>query len=229
MFRDIFNKVVKSWPLASETSVPLKRAIAPVANSPRGGRSHVVALLKPQRAAMFGLDARIALAIVSSISLVTGYVLYDSYRTSRVKAQIVEFQQIADAYKNLVLDTRQDVGRFSDLYGDSSGLHRWDGPYIDVNTVSSRDYGSYRIYSLYNRADSLPGATGCANDYGQPQSLITPPADDCAMWLYIDPIPLDTATKMDMLVDGTYDPSNGNLKYNEASGILAYYISARIR
>ncbi len=48
---------------------------------------------------MFGLDARIALAIFRALSVISGAALYSAIQQSKVIAMVNQFEEIAKAYE----------------------------------------------------------------------------------------------------------------------------------
>tara|TARA_Y100001960_G_C14781327_1_gene886977 strand:+ start:6278 stop:6880 length:603 start_codon:yes stop_codon:yes gene_type:complete len=99
--------------------------------------------MKLQKAAMFGLDARIALAIFGALSVISGAALYSAIQESKLVATYTGFQELIKAQEALYLDngtlqTSTDKTMFvpADLLADNN-LAGWAGPYIDGTAVTT--------------------------------------------------------------------------------------------
>ena len=100
-----------------------------------------------KKGAMFGLDARIALAIFGALSVISGAALYSAIQESKVVALYTEFQEIGKAYEQYYLDVGDDIAehtadiyiKFVDLVNDPSVIG-WNGPYINVELNPSYDH-----------------------------------------------------------------------------------------
>ena len=62
-------------------------------------------LLSSQRGAMFGLDARVALAIFAGLSAIAGTAVFSAVRDTRVTGVLTEFDNISKGYINFLFDT----------------------------------------------------------------------------------------------------------------------------
>ena len=91
-----------------------------------------------KRAAMFGLDARIALAIFGALSVIGGAALFSAIqqaRTTKYAVALTEFVKALDAYE-LDTYTRVSEGSFpgslnlGNLGQNYDGESGWRGPYI---------------------------------------------------------------------------------------------------
>lgn len=142
--------------------------------------------LKKQRGALFGLDARIALAIFGLISIVAGYYSLSKLTTARYTAFLKELLN----YESAILQIQTDLGVFyqftidgSDGIKDFNAIEdgtnilsrytaKWNGPYIDGIARNHPLYGTYTInYRQANYADTCNIS------------------NDCYVWLTIDSIP----------------------------------------
>lgn len=65
--------------------------------------------LKHKKGAMFGLDARIALAIFGALSVISGAALYGAIQEAKLVAIIAEANEIAKAVESYKLDTGVDL------------------------------------------------------------------------------------------------------------------------
>ena len=110
-----------------------------------------------KRAAMFGLDARIALAIFGALSVISGAALYSAIQNSKAVSTLTEMREVIKAWESYLLDTGSDMALdtsdslshhrdASDLVVDP-GVAGWNGPYLP-NTVSS--IKNTRLTSKFN-------------------------------------------------------------------------------
>lgn len=95
-----------------------------------------------KKAAMFGLDARIALAIFGALSIISGASLYSAIQNAKATAFITWSSEVIKSFESLFIDTgslRIYTGDTSskmyntiDLFEDNSVIG-WNGPYISGN------------------------------------------------------------------------------------------------
>ena len=97
-----------------------------------------------QKGAMFGLDARIALAIFGALSVISGAALYSAIQQSKTTSLATTFTEIEKAVAAYILDTGIDLpnsGRYNHAQElVESTQEGWKGPYLDgsqVNTSSN--------------------------------------------------------------------------------------------
>tara|TARA_Y100001960_G_scaffold333296_1_gene437633 strand:+ start:5005 stop:5595 length:591 start_codon:yes stop_codon:yes gene_type:complete len=96
--------------------------------------------MKFKKAAMFGLDARIALAIFGALSVISGAALYSAIQQAKVTQIMTQTNNIAMAIEQYLLDTGSlppNCGGTSAFDLDitalttkPSGVTGWQGPYI---------------------------------------------------------------------------------------------------
>jgi len=93
-------------------------------------------MINNKKAAMFGLDARIALAIFAALSVITGAVLYKAIENVKATAVLVEMQEVGKAVEQYYLDngTMPVISNYeycaTSLIEDT-GLPTWKGPYLE--------------------------------------------------------------------------------------------------
>ena len=69
-------------------------------------------MLSTQKGAMFGLDARIALAIFGGLSVITGAVLYKVIQQVKVTSAVATLNELSKAVESYMLDTGQDLPQY---------------------------------------------------------------------------------------------------------------------
>jgi len=183
-----------------------------------------------KKGAMFGLDARIALAIFGALSVLSGAALYSAIQQAKITQTHQRIVELAKAVEQFILDTGEAPSFFnaiavamniSELISDPS-LVGWKGPYISHKRVSSfqiEEEGSpYLKWFLYRQKDTgLGGTTGS----GTPACDNTGP---CSYWLKSHLKEADNSTKypnaeafalkLDEYIDGGDGDDKGNFRIN---------------
>ncbi|HAG52212.1 MAG TPA: hypothetical protein DCL21_00295 [Alphaproteobacteria bacterium] len=95
-----------------------------------------------KKGAMFGLDARIALAIFGALSVISGASLYSAIQNAKVTALNQSIVELDKAIEQYYLDTGEMLGQSGSVHGphdalligdllqNDRGLKGWNGPYI---------------------------------------------------------------------------------------------------
>ena len=127
---------------------------------------------KTKRGAMFGLDARIALAIFGALSVISGAALYSAIQNANATALLTELREVGKAYEAYYLDTGTNLpkrtpaaaintAQYHDLEASalvvSPSVTGWKGPYtgLKANTTDKTiDTGAGNRYSFIFLADS---------------------------------------------------------------------------
>jgi Tfp pilus assembly protein PilE len=181
---------------------------------------------------MFGLDARIALAIFGALSVISGAALYSAIQDSKATAIITELQEVGKAYDQYYLDTGKEL-TFSDAanstYLDirelvSSTDTNWKGPYLQYE-ISSIDTFSL-THNLYDRVRISEMLDGTWTANGNSSTWQTTVKCDtgivggsCNIWTVFRDVPLDVYNTIDEKIDGSIDTQNGNVRMITWSGI----------
>tara|TARA_Y100001960_G_scaffold8308_1_gene8057 strand:- start:1736 stop:2359 length:624 start_codon:yes stop_codon:yes gene_type:complete len=189
-----------------------------------------------KKAAMFGLDARIALAIFGALSVISGAALYSAIKTARLeqwRQYFVELNKASDAY---YLDTGQELPlanttyhytHLSDLVENRETLSTWQGPYF---ATTKSGFGTHAVQDLMSKkihADThvrmyLKQTSTWAKMDALLDEVCAAGNADCAEW--IDVYAHDasaTATllqlfnDLDEYVDNGDGALAGNIRYNE--------------
>lgn len=170
--------------------------------------------LRNQRGAIFGLDARIALAIFGVLSIVAGVSSLSVLSTASVTALISELSNMKKAYQEFHLSTGEHTTRFMDLIDNNSGVIGWSGPYVDLLSANNRTYG---VYSFTEGRQDVNGV---------PPVECTDGGGICAIWLKLTAVKDTVAEKMDEQLDGEKSPNSGVLRieYQQGSTDDIYYL-----
>ncbi|MCP4354226.1 MAG: type II secretion system protein [Proteobacteria bacterium] len=172
-----------------------------------------------KKAAMFGLDARVALAIFGALSVITGVVLYKAIQKTKTVAFHQEFVEIEKAIEAYILDTGQDIpvttsvpqqGTFLDIDElFKSSAANWKGAYLENKIDKSGPDDYYRSWPNYIASNSNLFISYETESLGD----CNVGTDICYYWIQINNIPSDIGKKVDLYVDSTDDRSNGKLTY----------------
>ncbi len=136
---------------------------------------------------MFGLDARIALAIFGALSVISGAALYSAIESSRLEQARQRMIEMSKAVEAFYLDTGQTLSMYNtvainiaELVEDPS-INGWNGPYIQAEKLADTiivDNGNPLFkWFLYKQTDSSlvgdnsSGGTACTDK------------SDCSYWL----------------------------------------------
>lgn len=172
-----------------------------------------------KKAAMFGLDARIALAIFGALSVISGAALYSAIQQAKIVALVTDLTEVGKAIEAYMLDTGEDVSltsstmNFKDLLEKPAGVTGWNGPYISPNGVlagtnpahyiNHNEYGNILIRYL----NSDLGGTNSTNCSTVP----------CFYWIQLNSMPESLVSSIDKFVDGSNSPTTGNARIIDSS------------
>ena len=108
-----------------------------------------------KKGAMFGLDARIALAIFGALSVISGASLYSAIQSANTVKIITQLEEVKKAVEQFMLDTgsylpeqasNSNMMLANNLYENGNNLVGWNGPYIGFNAVGMNIYISNFLY-----------------------------------------------------------------------------------
>ena len=131
------------------------------------------------KGAMFGLDARIALAIFGALSVISGAALYSAIQQSKVTKVVTQLQEIQKAWSQFYLDAGEPLKCISHLKNKDdceqpgfTGVavnyqpnSTWNGPYIDYEVMKG-DFPSTFFHTSY------------ADEEGEQPHLLSTRCDD---------------------------------------------------
>jgi type II secretory pathway pseudopilin PulG len=97
-------------------------------------------MIKFNKGAMFGLDARIALAIFGALSVISGAALYSAIQEAKVTAFYAQVKEIEKAFESIYIDLGtlpQHNAGLADvtvnyLNNNLDNLKGWNGPYLQI-------------------------------------------------------------------------------------------------
>ncbi len=175
---------------------------------------------------MFGLDARIALAIFGALSVISGAALYSAIQQSKVVRVLVDINEYEKAVEQFMLDTGEDLSVYNtnnmvsnDLIEDP-GLTGWNGPYLPYEL----DSGSavHKVWLKYTIDGARIGSRKLESDLGT-SSYIVCSTSPCYYWVQVPSVDNSLVRAFDVYVDGVEDPDNGKVRYLATNGNSIYY------
>ena len=164
---------------------------------------------------MFGLDARIALAIFGALSVISGAALYSAITQAKVVAFVTEMNEFGKAREQYLLDVGQELT----LLGDrnlktqelnASILSGWNGPYISwTPSVSYLNHPTYSqaMFVLAPKSPTWNIPTDATHKCADHTSKA------CHVWVHITGLTEDFNKQIDEYIDGTVDAQDGNYRW----------------
>lgn len=173
-----------------------------------------------KKAAMFGLDARIALAIFGALSVISGASLYSAIQDAKAMALIVELKEVGKAWEQFYLDTGVNISRIDPNVGDAEydilksneliadpGITGWNGPYLS--------YDAHTSYINYPQGLHIKLMMGKDAD-GWDESWNGGCKDDsyCNIYIMVNGITNESlVNKIDEIIDGGDGATSGDVRF----------------
>tara|TARA_Y100001960_G_scaffold319101_1_gene389947 strand:- start:1803 stop:2438 length:636 start_codon:yes stop_codon:yes gene_type:complete len=193
--------------------------------------------LNLKKAAMFGLDARIALAIFGALSVISGAALYSAIQSAQAESWRQYFTEIVKATEAYYLDNGKQIPMLSagslSLYTGDIGTNRenlttWNGPYIQASSVTSgyfQDQMTSKIISnAFTKIFLRQGSTWTEMDDTNADEFCVSGNSDCYEWITISPGSssgtanlLALFNMLDNYIDGGDGALDGTVRYNTSS------------
>ena len=194
-----------------------------------------------KKGAMFGLDARIALAIFGALSVISGAALYSAIQTAKAEQLRQYFVELSKASEQYYLDNAKQLELYptanqdlyiTDLSRNRESLSTWNGPYWQTDLTGNiiRDSFTNSIHSdvysiMYLRQASDWSAMGTSTD-----EHCVAGSSDCSEWIGLAAYTSGRTSSiqglfniLDELVDGSDGALVGSVRYGTyANGIVFY-------
>jgi type II secretory pathway pseudopilin PulG len=178
-----------------------------------------------KKGAMFGLDARIALAIFGALSVISGAALYSAIQDSKVTSLIADMNEIGKALDAYQLDTGQLPPFHSTArnYMDAmelveSSVTGWNGPYYSgeqSGTTHPQELNiKYPAYDYIGLRRMTTGTWAAIAD----AMCVDASKNPCAIYTLIAIVPKAVADGVDEKVDGSLSPNDGNVRVYSDDG-----------
>ena len=182
-----------------------------------------------KKGAMFGLDARIALAIFGALSVISGAALYSAIQQSKIVSLTTALNEVVKGFEAYVLDVGSvpkatgSKYEIQELVEDINTVNGWRGPYLSY-AVSGKEallnppYTSLQL-RFYSDAD-----------FGGLQSVdqVAPTvctATNCYLYVVQYGLTPAFADSVDEYLDGSADRKLGNVKVSvDYGGDAAVFI-----
>lgn len=114
-----------------------------------------------KKAAMFGLDARIALAIFGALSVISGAALYSAIQDAKATALLSEMNEIGKAWESYLLDAGQDLPKGATGSGFTEYLNHPTYGLVTLVSTSKSDWGMGNAIANWSSAQCNDGNTPC--------------------------------------------------------------------
>ena len=185
-----------------------------------------------KKGAMFGLDARIALAIFGALSVISGAALYSAIQGAKATAILTDMKEFGKAWEQYYLDTGEIVSKNSSDstsinfyraitkdFVEDPGVAGWKGPYLsyEVDGYGLKYPGGIHWHILTLTKD----ATWSSSTWN---AAICTAGKKCDIWIYLNGMESDErAIAIDKIVDDGDGALVGNFRwYNTADPLWKY-------
>lgn len=189
-------------------------------------------IIHSQRGALFGLDARIAMAVFAVLTLVAGAAVLGNLDSSRAKSLAAEIADIGRAVEGIHADLKTDIFKALDEPSEKNAFvalfdnlvvtergnlrGRWVGPYVNFTSAQHPRYGEMVVQK--HPADHSQDCN---------------PDELCYLWVVYSNVKLDIIDEVNEIVDGreagppdrsgrlqwTPDRDNGIMFYRAAKAL----------
>jgi type II secretory pathway pseudopilin PulG len=192
-----------------------------------------------KKAAMFGLDARIALAIFGSLSVIAGAALYSAIKNTEITKTINQMQEVNKAVEAFYLDTGSHLEQGSAYYYPSridalldnyNSLANWHGPYLP----DYYSWGSVTLRNVVQNSKKMAASAYVLNntdwDEGFGFSNQCSTGETCYFYLAFkniysinasaltaDDLDLSIMQKIDEKIDGGDGMDTGSFRWNDGN------------
>tara|TARA_Y100001960_G_scaffold313566_1_gene376676 strand:+ start:2556 stop:3158 length:603 start_codon:yes stop_codon:yes gene_type:complete len=175
-----------------------------------------------KKAAMFGLDARIALAIFGALSVISGAALYSAIQNAKTTRYITDIQEFNKAIEQYLLDTGTDLPRSSTgvYIADveeliTSTKTGWKGPYISKEYIAASD--GFKTDIPYFTTGITPIRTDIFDEdfvTNGSGAECSSSSEYCYYWTRYNGLAETNSLpeEIDLAIDGTDSPTTGNVR-----------------
>lgn len=176
-----------------------------------------------KKGAMFGLDARISLAIFGALSVISGATIYSAIQEAKTTSTITELKELIKAFESYYLDTGSilptyDSNTFlakSALLVTNPVIPGWKGPYIQMkdhfgNNLRFKGNDYHIAYARENLSWSSPLSAYACNS-----------SNPCFVWsrIYDHTSTYSESLKkaLDLKIDKIATPLDGDFRWDANS------------
>jgi type II secretory pathway pseudopilin PulG len=193
-----------------------------IINKTTNNKNKGILMLLTKRGAMFGLDARIALAIFGALSVISGAALYSAIQDSKITALITQLEELSKSYEHYYLENGSHTPRYGlfnieakPILENVNSLSTWNGPYFSGGrAVSSADDSGHKamIRDLRVKDDAVyfkiadPEATWIV-----PEDITAGCSSNCYIWIELSKVG-DLNKQLDIEIDGADTRDAGDIR-----------------
>ncbi|HAG53225.1 MAG TPA: hypothetical protein DCL21_05515 [Alphaproteobacteria bacterium] len=182
-----------------------------------------------KKGAMFGLDARIALAIFGALSVISGAALYSAIQDAKATSVLAQMTEVGKAYDQYFLDTGSELGFSNGLDRDIDGfladnyVAGWKGPYLsieDVGFLGSDIAGRINTSDgkkIFIRCLRSDVAFGGLSDNTNTAACVAG-NNSSSNWILYEAFPKVVVDRLEEKVDGSVSYSAGNIRVIKWTG-----------
>lgn len=189
--------------------------------------------------AMFGLDARIALAIFGALSVISGAALFSAIENIKTTAMLTTLNEFEKAYIQYVLDNANNLTDTSsavhigNLYSNYNSFTEWKGPYYGTKSTSSTNL-QFNLTGV-SSVDSALGSYRYSGEFWGPgggSAVKEQPCTALSCFGYLRMTSSTSSVKSDLtlmakdldkLIDNADGPAVGKLRYSEYGVSFSVY------
>ena len=181
-----------------------------------------------KKGAMFGLDARIALAIFGALSVISGAALYSAINQSKVVAYQSQLSELEKAVSSYLLDTGIDLpiasitGAITTYLTEDNGITGWKGPYLqaeretagDANRLDFGFLDSYYFKVKVANDSAWESPEDNADGNGECSSAST-----CYYWMEVRFHSSSVLNELDLAYDGELNSAEGIFRVKDTVNV----------
>jgi len=195
-----------------------------------------------KKAAMFGLDARIALAIFGALSVISGVALYNTVKNAKATALLASMREIGKAWESYYLDTGKniptqtnDLGQLTgyshksnQLVENTDNIQGWEGPYLPY--APSGVVLKHNIYNdIFIQTTTNKATWGDNVLWFDPVNGRCPSGDTCSIWVAISGVKSTSIISiLDKKIDNGDGAKSGGFRWYDNGG-SPHYISVYLK
>lgn len=181
-----------------------------------------------KKAAMFGLDARIALAIFGALSVIAGAALYSVLNKLEAVSLLNDLKKTGQAWEQFFMDTNEELPSY---WGDHrqtvyltqpQGNPNWKGPYLKYKQHPTK--GQFLKHEKYDEVHIL-NINSKNWDSAEWRTLgKCTLSTDCYIWTVFNGVTdIDLIKKVDKIVDDNDGRLYGSIRWDSGAPYAIYY------
>lgn len=175
-----------------------------------------------KKGAMFGLDARITLVVIASLTMISIPLFYKSFNRVNATHYITEINSLATAYKNFRNDTNYKLTSYATnpyfyntselvsltLDANKPYTKKYNGPYIEYDSAAT----SNLLTNPVLHKDVAFVSRSYANSWSSATKNAKCADTDCFTWIVFYNVVSNIAEKVDLTIDGSNSATTGKVR-----------------